>query len=115
MVGGFALYLYTGAAIAQALASGPQGPTWETWFTLAGSALMMLGGAYVRGLNGRVNELQSEIKALANALADVEKVAARDQAHAKAAQDTLAEVKLIALSVQRRLDQLHVNSAFPGS
>ena len=112
MVVGIGLYAYTGAAFAQVVAAG-ESPTWAMWFQLGGALLLAVGGAYVRGLNGRVSEMRGEIKALAAALAEAEKAAARDQALAKKADETLHEVKLIALSVQRRLDQLHVNSAFP--
>lgn len=112
LVAGVGLYVYAGMAIAQVVTAG-ESPSWGMWFQLGGSLLLAVGGAYVKGLNGRLSETRAEVKALALALAEAEKVAARDQAHAKAAADTLAEVKLIALSVQRRLDQLHVNSAFP--
>lgn len=114
MVIGTGLYAYTGLAVAQAVAS-PQGPTWELLFPFLGALIMAMGGAYMRGLSGSVKELRAEVKALQEAHAQAEKVAAHDQATAKAVAETVSEVKLIALSVQRRLDQLHVPSAFPGN
>ena len=112
LIAGVALYVYAGAALAQVLQAGAA-PPWGLWFQLGGSLLLAVGGAYVRGLNGRVSELRAELKALADAHAEAEKAAAHEKALAKSAADTLAEVKVIALSVQRRLDQLHVPSAFP--
>lgn len=108
---GAGLFLYANTVLAQA---GVQyGPDWSTWFKLVVGVLLMVIGAYVKGVNGRLAETQADVKRLAQAAGQVDRTVAMHDMTLSNFSQQLAEIKSVAISVQRRLDQLHVPSAFP--
>lgn len=127
---GVALFLYGSLAVAQGLPiqSGNLGsPGYSVWFDLLVGLVIALIGVYTKGLSGRVDLNETRIEQLRKDFSQHQLFIAGDHARATRSEfegmlNKLEQALRIEFSkmetsnnaIHRRLDNLHVPSAFPG-
>lgn len=109
-----ALLLSAATATAAEIAPSSDGPTWQTIALGCIAIITALIAGYARGLQGRLDKLETVYSVLASRLTDMDKIVARDY-HTKADMEKALDRAISPLAasvkaVHARLDFLRISS-----